>query len=159
MLSINTAKMVTKMPFKNCIYVLTCFTIYTLYCISTYLEKSLAMSRYWIASGRGWGVDTKSIMEMQAVVFWICKCECWQMYVLLGVAHFEYHLWRVIFLFRGVEQQVWWADYLSRVYRWPLWFRYSGEVSIKNLFTCIWQISFCKRNKKLDHIPVIGWYI
>lgn len=51
------------MPFKDCIYVLNCFTIYTLYCISTYLEKPMALLRYWIISDGGRRIDAEGINE------------------------------------------------------------------------------------------------
>lgn len=121
MFSINTAKLVTKMPFKDCIYVLIRFTIYTLYYISTYIEKSMTMSRYWTVSAGGWWIDTKSINCHVR-----CKNSCsrpenvnaGKICILLVTAHRGCRPWGVVWFSNESAGFVpIWPEFLSRAYR------------------------------------------
>jgi len=126
MFSINTAKMVTKMPFKDCIYVLICFTIYTLYCISTYLEKSMTMSRYRIVSDGGWWIDAESINRGARCKNKWFRPENVKICVLLGIAPLGYHPWGVVFPFQWISRFCPSLTWISQQgLQMSMWFRYS----------------------------------
>lgn len=163
MFSINTAKLVTKMPFKDCIYVLIRFTIYTLYCIPTYLEKFMTMSRYWAVSARSWWIDTKSINYDVR-----CKTLCsrpenvnagkfafsWEQHT-VGVTHEEL----CSFSYESAGFVRVWPEFLSRAYRYLCGSGNPFEFKLKIFLLVYEQFLFENKPIKLGHIPIIGSYI